>query len=60
MTSNTLYNIFPQQYQSKAIDKFRSQFYSQLMSNAMGTLDNEPEPNSDMVYKLLIKSLELA
>ena len=53
MTSKTLYKTFPQQYQSKAIDKFRSHFYPQLVSNAMDTLGNELEPHSYMVYKLL-------
>jgi len=53
MTSKTLYNTFPQQYQSKAIDKFRSHFYPQLVSNAKDVLGNEQEPHSYMVYKLL-------
>ena len=53
MTSKTLYNTFPQQYQSKAIDKLRSQCYPQLVSNAMDTLGNGLEPQSYMVYKLL-------
>ena len=53
MTSKTLYNTFPQLYQSKAIDKFRSHFYPQLVSNAMDALGNELEPHCYMVYKLL-------
>ena len=53
MTSKTLYNTFPQLYQSKAIDKFRSQCYPQLVSNAMDALGNELEPHSYMVYKFL-------
>ena len=53
MTSKTLYNTSSQQYQSKAIDKFRSHFYSQLVSSAMDTLGNELEPHSYMVYKFL-------
>ena len=55
MTSKTLYNTFPQQYQSKTIDKLRSQCYPQLVSNAMDTLGNELEPHSYMAYKLLEK-----
>lgn len=53
MTSKTLYNTFPRQYQSKAIDQLRSQFYPQLVSNTMNTLCKELEPHSYMVYKLL-------
>lgn len=53
MTSKTLYNTFPQLYQSKAIDKLRSQCYPQLVSNAMDTLGNELEPHIYMVYKFL-------
>ena len=53
MTSKTLYNTSPQQYQSKAIDKLRSQCYPQLVSNAMDTLGNGLEPHSYRIYKLL-------
>lgn len=53
MASKTLYNTFPQHYQSKAIDKLRSQCYPQLVSNAMDTFGNGQEPHSYMVYKLL-------
>lgn len=53
MTSKTLYNTFSPQYQSKVIDKFRSQFYPQLESNAKDILGNAQEPHSHMVYKLL-------
>lgn len=55
MTSKTLYNTFPQQYQSKAIDQLRSQIYLQLASNTINTLGNELEPHSYMAYKLLEK-----
>lgn len=53
MTSKTLYNTFPQQPQSKVIDKLRSQCYTQLVSNAMDTLGNGLEPHSYMAYTLL-------
>lgn len=53
MTSKTLYNTSSPLYQSKTIDKFRSQFYPQLESNAKDILGNEQEPHSYMVYKLL-------